>query len=52
MSVDGGFRDGKVRCTVREAGGAVVLRGEDFPFLVLVRSSGNHLLRRGRRDRD
>ena len=33
MSVEEGFWDGKVQCTLREVGGAVVLRGEDFPFL-------------------
>ena len=52
MSVEEGFRDGEVCCTVQEAGGAVVLRGEDFPFCVLVCSHGNHLLRRGIRERD
>ena len=35
MSEEEGFWDGKVRCPMREAAGAVVLRGQDFPFLFL-----------------
>ena len=33
MLVEEGSRDRMVRCTVREAGGAVALRGEDSSFL-------------------
>ena len=52
VSVEEGARGGLVRCTVIEAGGAVVLWGDNFPFLCFFCSGGNHLLSRGRRERD